>query len=191
MGHRGSGAGEPQLPLAGAGWGAVCCPQEAGAVSPLCHYLGLSHSEFPMRRAALAPCDRAGASQGESAPFPNLGAFCMCGPHCTLVLGWTLRLSPCPAASGGCTGSLLLLGHPSSSALLRILSLLPRDKSLGCKTSSAPLHWLVSPHKPPGVGDAWQEDSAQPWGLPLEEVHLPMIHLPSCGSWTRFGSTCS
>lgn len=181
MGQRGSVTGEPQLPLAGAGRGAVCCPQEAGAVSPLCRYLCLLCSEFPMCRAALALCDRAGASKRESTPFPNLRSLCVRGPHCTLVLGWTLRLSPCPAASGGCTGSLLLLGHPSSRALPCILSLVPRDESLGCKTSSAPLCWLVFPMNCLECGDALQEGSAQPRGLPLEKVHLPMIHLPSCG----------
>lgn len=70
---------------------------------------------------------------------------------CTWVLGWTLRLSPCPEASGGCTGSVLLLGHSSGSALLHAMSLVPRDESLGCKTPSAPPCWLVAPSKHPGV----------------------------------------
>lgn len=52
MGQRGSGAGEPQLPLTGVGRRAARCPQEAGAISPLGRYLSLSPSQFPMRRAA-------------------------------------------------------------------------------------------------------------------------------------------
>ena len=42
-----------------------------------------------------------------------------------------------------------------------------------------------------GCGDAPWEGCAWPQGLPLEKIHLPMIHLPSCGTWTRFGSMCS
>lgn len=77
-----------------------------------------------------------GQARGKIPHFPAWG-LCV-DPPCTQVLGWTLLLSPCLEASGGCTGSVLFSGLASGSALLHILSSVPRDESWGCKTPSSP-----------------------------------------------------
>lgn len=177
------GASEPQFPLAGAERRAVCCPQEARAISPLGRYLSLALTVSHAQSSWLCEIGP-GQARGKIPPFPSLGALCLHGlpPAWTWVLDWTLRLSPCPEASRGCTGSVLLLGHPSGSALLHILSLVPRDESLGCKPPSAPCVGSCPPISILGCSDVWQEGCAQPRSLPLEKINLPVIHLPSCGS---------
>lgn len=137
MGQRGSGASKLQLSVVGAGRRAPCCPQEARAISPLGRYLSLALTVSHVQNNWQCAIGL-GQARGKIAHFPAWG-LCVCvDPLCTLVLGWTLRLFLCLEASGDCKGSVLVLGHPSDSALPHILSLVLRDESLGCKTPSAP-----------------------------------------------------
>lgn len=128
------------------------------------------------------PCDRARANQGKIPHFPPWGALCAHGsPPCLCVRLFPALFTALLGASGG---SVFVLGHPSGSAPPHILSLVSRDESLGCNTPSMPCVGLCPPLGIPECSDARG-------GLLQEKIHLPMIHRPSCGSWTHFASTCS